>query len=90
MIACSRRQVRHLRSKRQKEGCSKWEVQGIKGDLFHFKKIKEGVCKVVVWHMTDGSIELFAPNEDDYLPQFFLKDVEGTTTLWEEENFLAS
>jgi hypothetical protein len=66
------------------------EVQGIEGDLFHFKKIDEGVCKVAVWHVTDGNIKLFAPNKDDCPPQFFLNDMEGTTTLWEEEKLLGS
>jgi hypothetical protein len=41
------------------------EVQGIEGDLFHFKQIDKGLCKVAVWHVTNGNIELFAPNKDD-------------------------
>ncbi len=66
------------------------EVQGVGGDLFHFKKINEGLCKVAMWHMTNGNILLFAPNKNDCPPHKFVKDVEGTTTLWEEDNLLAS
>jgi hypothetical protein len=43
-----------------------------------------------MWHVVDGNIGLFAPNEDDCPPQRILKDVEGTCTLWEEENLLLS
>jgi hypothetical protein len=65
-------------------------VQGVGSNLSHFKKIDKGVCKVAMWHVIDGNILLYAPNEDDCLPQKFLKDVEGTTTLWEEDNLFAS
>jgi hypothetical protein len=44
------------------------EVTGIKGDPFHFRKIDEGICKVAIFHVMDGNIELFAPNEDDHPP----------------------
>ncbi len=79
-----------LNPKDKKRVIASGAVQGVRGDLFHFKKIEEGVCKVEVWHVTNGNILLFAPNEDDCPPEKFLKDVEGTTTLWEEENLFAS
>jgi hypothetical protein len=60
------------------------------GNPFHFRKIDESVCKVAIFHVIDGNIKLFAPNEDDHLPQFYLRDVEGTTILWEETNLLES
>ncbi len=54
---------------RDKEGVvTSGEMQGIQGDLFHFRKINKGVCKVAVWHVTNGNIELFTPNKDDCPP----------------------
>jgi hypothetical protein len=47
-----------------------------------FRKLKDYVA---MWHVVEGDIELFEPNENDDPPQRLLKDVEGTTTLWEEE-----
>lgn len=62
------------------------QVEGVVGELFHFKKIQESVCKVAVRWVIDGNIGLFAPNKDDYPCQRCLKDVEGTCTLWECSN----
>jgi hypothetical protein len=45
-----------LNPKEKKKVVASGEVLGVEGNLFHFKKIDEGVCKVGVWHMTDGSI----------------------------------
>jgi len=38
-----------------------------------------------MWRVVEGDIELFEPNENDDPPQRLLRDVEGTTTFWEEE-----
>jgi len=38
----------------------------------------------------DGNIKFYTLNEDDHPPQFYLRDVEGTTILWEEANLLES
>jgi hypothetical protein len=54
--------------------------------MVHFKKIEEGLIKVVVWCVVEGDILLFESNVNDDLPQRLLKDVEGTITLWQEEN----
>ncbi len=43
-----------------------------------------------MWRVMDGNIELFEVNEDDDPPHRFLKDVEGTTILWEEANLQLS
>jgi len=56
-----------LDPKDKKRVVASGEVQGVEGDLFNFKKIDKGVCKVVVWHIKDGNI-LLAPNEDDCPP----------------------
>jgi hypothetical protein len=34
--------------KDKKKVIASGEMQGVRGNLFHFKKIDEGVCKVVV------------------------------------------
>ncbi len=44
------------------------QVEGVVGELFHFKKIQEDVLKVAVWWVTNGNVELFSPNEDDCPP----------------------
>jgi len=62
------------------------QVEGVVGELFHFKKIQENMCKVVVRRVIDGNIGLFAPNKEDCPPHRYLKDVEGTCTLWEYSN----
>jgi hypothetical protein len=59
------------------------QVEGIVGDLNHFLKV-EGLCRVAMWHVVEGQIELFEPNDNDDPPQRLLRDVEGTTPLWEE------
>ncbi len=74
--------------KDRKKVVASTQVEGVVGELFHFKKIQEGVLKMAMWQVTNGNLELVSPNEDDCLPQRCLKDVEGTTTLWEEENLL--
>jgi hypothetical protein len=48
-----------------------------------FRKLKKDYA--TVWHVVEADIELFEPNENDDLPQRLSRDVEGTTTLWEEE-----
>ncbi len=62
----------------------------IKGDPFHFRKIDEGICRVAIFHVMDGNIKFYTLIEDDHPPQFYLRDVEGTTILWEEANLLES
>jgi hypothetical protein len=74
--------------KDRKKVVASGQVEGVVGELFHFKKIQEGAQKVVVWQVTNGNVELVSPNEDDCLAHRCLKDVEGTTKLWEEENLL--
>jgi hypothetical protein len=64
------------------------QMEGIASELFHFKKIQEGKVKVVVWQVIEGNIKVVAPNEHDCPPQRCLKDVEGISMLWEEENLL--
>jgi hypothetical protein len=65
-------------------------VKGVTGDINHFQKIEVGICRVIMWRVMDGNIELFEVNEDDDPPHRFLKDVEGTTILWEEANLQLS
>jgi hypothetical protein len=36
----------------------------------------------------DGRVPLFVTNEVDDLPQLHLKDIVGTTTLWDHEYFV--
>ncbi len=60
-------------------------MEGVMGDFNHFQKVENGLCKVVMWRVVEGDIELFEPNENDDPPQRLLRDVEGTTTFWEEE-----
>ncbi len=64
------------------------QVEGVIGGKFHFKKIEKGVCKVAMWRVVDGNIQLFVPNEDDCPPQRILKDVERTCMLWEKKTYL--
>jgi hypothetical protein len=65
-------------------------MEGVACDINHFKKIEVGICMVTMWHIMDGNIKLFEINEDDDPPHRFLKDAEGTTILWEEENLQLS
>jgi hypothetical protein len=66
----------------------KWK--GVANDINHFKKIEVNICKVTMWHVMDGNIELFEVHEDDDPPHKVLEDVEGTTILWEEANLQLS
>jgi hypothetical protein len=71
--------------KDKKKVAASGQVEGIAIELFHFKKIQEGVVKEAIWRVIERNIGLFAPNEDDCPPYRCLKDVEGTSMLWEEE-----
>ncbi len=62
------------------------EVIGIKGDMFHFQEIETSIYKVLVWQVVDDNIELLALNHNNDPPHLTLKNVEGTSTLWEEEH----
>jgi hypothetical protein len=66
------------------------QVEGVAGDINHFKKIEVSICEVIMWCVMDCNIKLFEVNEDDDSPHSFLKDVEGTTILWEEANLQLS
>jgi hypothetical protein len=61
-------------------------VEGMKGELFHFKEIDKGMYKVGGSEVFDGLFELYwVTNENDYpplpLPKLHLQDVVGTNTI---------
>jgi hypothetical protein len=66
------------------------EVIGIKGDMFHFMEIETSIYKVPVWRVVDDNIELLALNHNDDPPHLTMKNVEETSTLWEEEHLKLS
>jgi hypothetical protein len=54
-------------------------------DSYHGKLIFEKYYLVGVEDVMDGKVPLFVTNEADDLPQLHLKDIIGTTTLWDRE-----
>ncbi len=43
-------------------------MEGVMGDFNHLQKVENGLCKVVMWRVVEGDIELFEPNENDDPP----------------------
>ncbi len=63
-------------------------VEGMKGELFHFKQIDKNMYKVGVSEIFDGLIELYwVSNENDKPPppKLHLQNVVGTNTIWDKE-----
>jgi hypothetical protein len=54
-------------------------------DSYHGKPISEKYYLVGVEDVMDGKVPLFVTNEVDDPPQLHLKDIVGTTTLWDCE-----
>jgi hypothetical protein len=54
-------------------------------DNYHGKLIFEKYFSIGVEDVMDGKVPLFMTNEADNLPQLHLKDIVGTTTLWDCE-----
>jgi hypothetical protein len=54
-------------------------------DSYHGKSISEKYYSVGVEDVMDGKVPLFVTNEINDLPQLHLKDIVGTTTLWDRE-----
>jgi hypothetical protein len=54
-------------------------------DSYHDKPILEKYYLVGVEDVMDGKVPLFVTNEVNDSPQLHLKDIVGTTTLWDHE-----
>ncbi len=54
-------------------------------DSYHGKPISKKYYLVGVEDVMDGKVPLFVTNEADDLLQLHLKDIVGTTTLWDRE-----
>jgi hypothetical protein len=54
-------------------------------DYYHGKPISEKYFSIGVEDVMDGKVPLFLTNEADDPPQLHLKDIVGTTTLWDRE-----
>ncbi len=54
-------------------------------DSYHGKPIFEKCYLVEVEDVMDGKVPLFVTNEIDDLLQLHLRDIVGTTTLWDSE-----
>jgi len=54
-------------------------------DSYHGKPISEKYYLVGVEDVMDGKVPLFVTNEANDLPQLHLKDIVGTTILWDCE-----
>ncbi len=54
-------------------------------DSYHGKSISEKYYSVGVEDVMDGKVPLFVTNEANDPPQLHLKDIVGTTTLWDHE-----
>ncbi len=52
---------------------------------YHIKPISEKYYSVGVEDVMDGKVPLFVTNEANDPPQLHLKDIVGTTTLWDRE-----
>jgi hypothetical protein len=64
-------------------------IIGLPGiDSYHGKPISEKYYLVGVKDVMDGKVPLFVTNEAYDPPQLHLKDIVGTTTLWDREYFV--
>jgi hypothetical protein len=60
------------------------KIIGLPGiDSYHGKPISEKYYSIRVEDVMDGKVSLFVTNEADDSPQLHLKDIVGTTTLWD-------
>jgi len=60
------------------------KIIGLPGiDSYHGKPIFEKYYSIRVEDVMDGKVSLFVINEADDPPQLHLKDIVGTTTLWD-------
>jgi hypothetical protein len=54
-------------------------------DSYHGKPISKKYYSVGVKDVMDSKVPLFVTNEANDPPQVHLKDIVGTTTLWDRE-----
>lgn len=66
-------------------------IIGLPGaNSYHGKPIFEKYYLVGVEEAFDGKVPLFVKNEANDPPQLHLKDVIGTTTLWDREYIVST
>ncbi len=62
-----------------------WITRLLGIDSYHGKPIFENYYSIGVEDVMDGKVPLFVINKVNDLPQLHLKDIVGTTTLWDRE-----
>jgi hypothetical protein len=61
-------------------------IIGLPGiDSYHGKPIFKNYYSIGSEDVMDGKVPLFVTNKADDPPQLHLKDIVGTTTLWDHE-----
>lgn len=59
-----------------------------RSDFYHGTQISEKFYTIGVEEALGGKVDLFVTNEADDPPQLHLKEVVGSTTLWDNEYIL--